>query len=126
MASLKKVWERIKPVVPKEVAVPVEVGRWWRRNRVWKRIRGKEIDPPRELTSEGIEVETGDDEMKLLEKLRTSTKSGIAGVVTFAILGALGHFAPEFPTVGLEEWLTAVVMYFTARWSKTPANPGKL
>lgn len=62
-----------------------------------------------------------------MQKLRTSTKSGISGIVTFALLLALRIFAPDLELpLSAEGWIMSAVMYVTARFSKTPKSPGIL
>jgi hypothetical protein len=57
---------------------------------------------------------------------RTSTNGSVAGLVVYGILRLVTHFAPEFPTEGLEEVLAAIAAYIVARLSKTQVAPGVL
>lgn len=64
--------------------------------------------------------------------MRTSTNSGIAGILSFGVIWVLSYFAPEFlasapgdPEI-TGSVITGLFMWATARWSTTPAKPGKL
>jgi hypothetical protein len=58
---------------------------------------------------------------------RTSTNSGVAGIVAIVLIKALAAIAPDFaPPEGFEAGITAVVMYVIARFSKSPATPKAL
>ena len=114
--------------IGKAVGLGFKGFRFWRKHEIGKRILGT-YEPKTEQTSERIEYEAPEVKVKTLDKLkglRTSTKSGAAGVVSFAVLAVIAQVAPELPTAGLEEWITAVVMYLVARWSRTPEKVGLL
>lgn len=130
---------KIRELLPREVLIPIKVGLWWKRNEIGKKLfpRWAERRATRrrkreaELTSELIALHEreGEETVSLVKKLadsRTSTKAGLAGIIAMGVLHAISWFASDFPTVGLEEWITAVVMWVIARKSKTPANPGAL
>lgn len=127
VGGMKKLWKRLRPVLPHEVAIPVQVGLWWRRNRVWKRIRGKPVDPPKavEKTSEQLEYEVTEARGMAL---RTSTGAGLAGVAVNLLMQVLQAFpqTAELATPEVAAGLTAVVMWAVARIWKTPEKPGAL
>lgn len=54
---------------------------------------------------------------------RTSTNSGIAGVVAIMVMSTLKYVAPDFsPPEGFEAGITALVMWVIARFSKSPSE----
>lgn len=67
--------------------------------------------------------------MEGMKNARTSTKAGLAGAIAVLILWLGNYFAPEFMAAAPDEAkvaLTVIVMTIVARFSITPANPGKL
>jgi hypothetical protein len=64
--------------------------------------------------------------MEINTGFRTSTNGSVAGLAVYGILQLVTHFAPEFPTAGLEEFLGAVAAFIVARLSKTQVAPGIL
>lgn len=81
----------------------------WKQNRKEKRAARK---------GKGMAINLG---------TRTSTNSGVAGIVAIVIIKALSVVAPDFaPPEGFEAGITAVVMYVIARFSKSPAEPKAL
>jgi hypothetical protein len=59
---------------------------------------------------------------------RTSTVSGVVGVVVYMLLKVVGLVFPDFLTAvpATEEFVAGVAAYIAARVNKTPENPGIL
>lgn len=58
-------------------------------------------------------------------KLRSSTKAGIFGVITGAILYWLPIVEHVIPP-DIKVWAVPLVMYVVTRFTRSPINPGKL
>lgn len=117
---------------------PVTVAKLWLVVKPWKRLRQwrtrrkmrswheEHGGPPDEMLEEFNSTEEVRKPMALDLGTRTSTNTGIAGLAVVWICQLVEQYLPGLLGANADDYLIVAVAWLVARFSKTPASPGKL